>query len=125
MYALNSLQEDINEEPAPRMFWPREVWGKYATTLDTLKRPDKSEDAVSCLNELVWCVWCVYGVCMVCTLCCAGCLLHTCHHAPHLPTIHMCTRLQCIIHPTLAYMSIHRFVMHYDMSPTASSTVPC
>ena len=26
--------EDINEEPAPRMFWPRDVWSKYGEKLE-------------------------------------------------------------------------------------------
>ena len=47
------LQEDINEEPAPRMFWPKSVWGKHAAALEDLKRGDKSDNAVACLNELV------------------------------------------------------------------------
>jgi farnesyl-diphosphate farnesyltransferase len=29
--------EDIMEEPAPRMFWPREIWGRYAGELADFK----------------------------------------------------------------------------------------
>lgn len=31
---IRDYLEDINEIPAPRMFWPREIWGKYATRLE-------------------------------------------------------------------------------------------
>ena len=27
------------EEPAPRMFWPREIWGKHARSLAEFKAP--------------------------------------------------------------------------------------
>lgn len=37
---IRDYLEDIMEEPAPRMFWPREVWGRYAGELDEFK--DKS-----------------------------------------------------------------------------------
>jgi farnesyl-diphosphate farnesyltransferase len=47
------LTQDINEEPAPRMFWPKEVWGEYATTLEDFKDPENAEQAVACLNHLV------------------------------------------------------------------------
>ena len=50
-------QEDINEEPAPRMFWPREIWGRYATTLDEFKAPEHAEAAVRCLNHMVSRAW--------------------------------------------------------------------
>ena len=50
---IRDYLEDIMEEPAPRMFWPRVVWSKYAGTLEELKEPEKREDAVRCLNELI------------------------------------------------------------------------
>ena len=46
-------QEDILEEPAPRMFWPREIWGRYAKSLDAFKDPANRGDAVRCLNHMV------------------------------------------------------------------------
>jgi len=50
---IRDYLEDINEIPAPRMFWPREIWGKYATRLEDLKHPDNSENAVKCLNAMI------------------------------------------------------------------------
>jgi farnesyl-diphosphate farnesyltransferase len=41
------------EEPAPRMFWPREIWGKYAKSLDEFKDPANRGAAVECLNDMV------------------------------------------------------------------------
>lgn len=43
------------EEPAPRMFWPREVWGRYGRSLDAFKKPANRAAAVRCLNHLVGC----------------------------------------------------------------------
>ena len=45
--------EDIQEIPRPRMFWPRVVWGKYATSLDDLQYKKNRTNAVHCLNELI------------------------------------------------------------------------
>eukprot|EP00898_Chlorokybus_atmophyticus_P002762 jgi/Chlat1/3487/Chrsp23S00264 len=33
---IRDYHEDITELPAPRMFWPKEVWGKYATHLEIM-----------------------------------------------------------------------------------------
>lgn len=35
------------------MFWPKEIWGKYAQKLEDFKAPENAEQAVGCLNELV------------------------------------------------------------------------
>lgn len=35
------------------MFWPREVWGRYAERLDAFKEPAHARAAVRCLNALV------------------------------------------------------------------------
>ncbi|CAM6011553.1 unnamed protein product [Sphagnum balticum] len=45
--------EDINKSSAPRMFWPREIWGKYVERLDDFKYDEYAEVAVECLNEMV------------------------------------------------------------------------
>ena len=50
---IRDYLEDINEEPAPRMFWPRDVWGKYASALAAFKEPECGVAAVGCLNELI------------------------------------------------------------------------
>mgnify|MGYP001791825539 CR=1 FL=1 len=36
------------EEPAPRMFWPKEIWGKYAEKLDEFKEPENVRDGIAC-----------------------------------------------------------------------------
>lgn len=41
------------EEPAPRMFWPREIWGRYADELAAFKEPSHRKAAVRCLNHMV------------------------------------------------------------------------
>ncbi|KAK9826814.1 hypothetical protein WJX81_003825 [Elliptochloris bilobata] len=50
---IRDYLEDITEEPAPRMFWPREVWGRYTERLDAFKQPAQRRVAVRCLNALV------------------------------------------------------------------------
>ena len=45
--------EDIMEEPAPRMFWPKCVWSKYGDSLDDFKEPENREAAVHCMNHLI------------------------------------------------------------------------
>jgi len=35
------------------MFWPREIWGRYASSLDELKEPANRGKAVECLNHMV------------------------------------------------------------------------
>jgi hypothetical protein len=47
------LQEDIEELPAPRMFWPREIWGQYASELEDFKDKHTRAAAVQCLNNMV------------------------------------------------------------------------
>lgn len=43
------------EEPAPRMFWPREIWGRYGRQLSDFKEtsPLERKAAVQCLNHMV------------------------------------------------------------------------
>ncbi|KAJ8767161.1 hypothetical protein K2173_013558 [Erythroxylum novogranatense] len=45
--------EDINEIPKCRLFWPREIWGKYVMKLEDLKYEENSVKAVQCLNDMV------------------------------------------------------------------------
>ncbi|KAM7264211.1 hypothetical protein ACFE04_001894 [Oxalis oulophora] len=50
---IRDYLEDINEIPKSRMFWPRQIWGKYADKLEDFKYEENSEKAVQCLNDLV------------------------------------------------------------------------
>lgn len=50
---IRDYLEDIVEEPAPRMFWPKEIWGKYAKRLDEFKDEENAEKAVECLNHMI------------------------------------------------------------------------
>jgi farnesyl-diphosphate farnesyltransferase len=50
---IRDYLEDIVEEPAPRMFWPKCVWSKYGDSLDVFKEPENREAAVHCMNHLI------------------------------------------------------------------------
>ncbi|XP_010432387.1 PREDICTED: inactive squalene synthase 2-like [Camelina sativa] len=50
---IKDYLEDINEIPKSRMFWPREIWGKYVDKLEVLQYEENSTKAVKCLNEMV------------------------------------------------------------------------
>lgn len=50
---IRDYLEDINEIPAPRMFWPHEIWGKFGTRLEDFKLEENSENAVRCLNAMI------------------------------------------------------------------------
>ncbi|KAI4375683.1 hypothetical protein MLD38_013524 [Melastoma candidum] len=50
---IRDYLEDINEIPKSRMFWPRQIWGKYANKLEDFKYEENSEKAVQCLNDMV------------------------------------------------------------------------
>nr|AXU93511.1 squalene synthase 2 [Taraxacum kok-saghyz] len=44
---------DINEVPKSRVYWPRQVWSRYASKPEDLKHKDNSKKAVQCLNHMV------------------------------------------------------------------------
>ncbi|XP_051132163.1 squalene synthase 8-like [Andrographis paniculata] len=50
---IKDFLDDINEMPKPRIFWPRQIWGKYVDKLEDLKDEDNSAKALLCLNEMV------------------------------------------------------------------------
>lgn len=52
---IRDFLEDINEEPAPRMFWPKEIWGDYAPTgaLEDFTLTKNRAAAVHCLNHMI------------------------------------------------------------------------
>ncbi|XP_010447047.1 PREDICTED: inactive squalene synthase 2-like [Camelina sativa] len=50
---IKDYLEDINEIPKSRMFWPREIWGKYVDKLEDFKNEENATKAVQCLNEMV------------------------------------------------------------------------
>eukprot|EP00967_Tisochrysis_lutea_P097041 scaffold142389_cov18-Tisochrysis_lutea.AAC.1 len=47
-----AVQEDVQEYPEPRMFWPREIWGQYTAKLEDLKETNMRTQAVQCLNHM-------------------------------------------------------------------------
>jgi|EP00670_Eutreptiella_braarudii_P005514 farnesyl-diphosphate farnesyltransferase len=49
---IRDYLEDIVEEP-PRMFWPKEIWGKFSDDFHAFKKPEHREQAVKCLNAMV------------------------------------------------------------------------
>jgi len=57
VHIIQGLVEDLNEIP-PRVFWPREVWSKYADKIEDLIPSKKKinnfneEKSIACLNEL-------------------------------------------------------------------------
>lgn len=50
---IRDFLEDIMEEPAPRMFWPKAIWGKYGDSLEDFKDIENREAAVQCLNHMI------------------------------------------------------------------------
>lgn len=50
---IRDYLEDICEEPAPRMFWPAEIWGRYAASLDEFREREAAPAALACLNHMV------------------------------------------------------------------------
>jgi len=50
---IRDYLEDIEEEPAPRMFWPKEIWGHYAQELEDFKDAERREAALACLNHMI------------------------------------------------------------------------
>jgi len=50
---IRDYLEDIQEEPAPRMFWPRDIWGRYAERLEDFQSPAHRTAALHCLNHMV------------------------------------------------------------------------
>ncbi|KAG2315960.1 hypothetical protein Bca52824_019082 [Brassica carinata] len=52
-HVIRDYFEDINEAPKSRMFWPREIWGKYVLKPEDLQYEENSSKAVQCLNEMV------------------------------------------------------------------------
>nr|AND81096.1 PSPP synthase [Botryococcus braunii] len=50
---ITDYNEDINEEPRPRMFWPQEIWANYSEKLADFNEPANLEKAMKCLNHMV------------------------------------------------------------------------
>jgi len=49
---IRDYLEDISEKP-PRIFYPKEVWAKWANDINDFKDPKNIDAALNCLNELV------------------------------------------------------------------------
>ncbi|KAI3780842.1 hypothetical protein L2E82_10835 [Cichorium intybus] len=45
--------EDINEQPKSRVYWPRQVWSRYANKPEDFKNKENSAKAIQCLNHMV------------------------------------------------------------------------
>lgn len=49
----NIIRDYLEDVRQGRHFWPRQVWSKYAEKLIDLAAPEKRQDAVTCMNELI------------------------------------------------------------------------
>nr|XP_006115892.1 squalene synthase-like [Pelodiscus sinensis] len=49
----NIIRDYLEDQLEGREFWPREVWSRYAKKLSDLARPENTDMAVQCLNELI------------------------------------------------------------------------
>lgn len=47
---IRDLAEDLTEN---RIFWPKEIWSKYCKDIHELQLPEKREDALNCISEMV------------------------------------------------------------------------
>ncbi|KAG0202649.1 bifunctional farnesyl-diphosphate farnesyltransferase/squalene synthase [Mortierella sp. GBA30] len=43
--------EDLRDN---RRFWPKEIWGQYAETVEDLIKPENKEKALECLSHMTW-----------------------------------------------------------------------
>ncbi|KAF9278495.1 bifunctional farnesyl-diphosphate farnesyltransferase/squalene synthase [Mortierella alpina] len=43
--------EDLRDN---RRFWPKEIWGQYAETMEDLTKPENNEKALQCLSHMVF-----------------------------------------------------------------------
>ncbi|PRW60803.1 Squalene synthase isoform A [Chlorella sorokiniana] len=50
---IRDYLEDITEEPRPRMWWPKDIWGQYAGSLEDFRQPEHAAAAVACLNDMI------------------------------------------------------------------------
>eukprot|EP00210_Caulerpa_lentillifera_P002987 g2852.t1 len=50
---LRDYLEDIMEEPAPRMFWPKDIWSLYTDQLENFRDSENRSSALKCLNHLL------------------------------------------------------------------------
>ncbi|QPG76897.1 hypothetical protein FOA43_004291 [Brettanomyces nanus] len=47
---IRDFKEDMDDG---RAFWPQEIWGKYAKKLSDFEKPEKLNDGLHCISELV------------------------------------------------------------------------
>ncbi|CAM4529627.1 unnamed protein product [Lepidochelys olivacea] len=47
------IRDYLEDQLAGREFWPREVWSRYAKKLSDLAKPENTDVAVQCMNELI------------------------------------------------------------------------
>lgn len=46
---IRDYREDLDDG---RIFWPRDIWSKYATDIADLAKPENSEAALNCISEM-------------------------------------------------------------------------
>ncbi|XP_064620625.1 squalene synthase-like [Lineus longissimus] len=50
---INIIRDYLEDSLEGRIFWPKQVWSKYALKFEDLAKPEKRGDALACLNELI------------------------------------------------------------------------
>ncbi len=94
------------------MWWPKDIWGKYAGSLEDFRQPEHATAAVACLNDMVRAGWLPFQFAMLQCMCVGhakACLrymlLGTCclpHHRcgvsqPIISALHLLLVLRCTI----------------------------
>lgn len=49
---IRDIKEDASEDP-PRVWWPKEIWGKYLKDLKDIIKPEYQKEALYCLNDIL------------------------------------------------------------------------
>nr|QGM12285.1 squalene synthase-like 3 [Transformation vector pV1]QGM12289.1 squalene synthase-like 3 [Transformation vector pV2-P]QGM12292.1 squalene synthase-like 3 [Transformation vector pV2-U] len=49
---IRDIKEDVLEDP-PRIWWPKEIWGKYLKDLRDIIKPEYQKEALACLNDIL------------------------------------------------------------------------
>jgi len=49
----NIIRDYLDDIDHKRIFWPKEIWSKYANSLQDFKKPENNTQAIFCLNHLI------------------------------------------------------------------------